>query len=282
MIWILNRGMEIYMNFQALWLKFGDSITSLGIKVLLAFLTLVIGLKLIGWVRKITKRCLQRANADLGLIQFLDAFIKFSLIGVLVLGIATSFGVQVASITAILGSAGVTLGLALQGSLSNFAGGVLILLLKPFKVGDYIIEDTNKNEGTVTEISLFYTKLSTFDEKVVVLPNGNLANTSLTNVTEADTRRLDLKISVSYDSDLKAVKMILQEILNSEEGVLKDRETTIFVDDFGDSGIIMGVRCYTKQPDFWQTKWRILEKIKEEFDENKIEIPYNKLDVYMK
>lgn len=270
------------MSFDYLWAEFGDKLIQLGIKVVLAFLTLFIGLKLIRWVRKITKKCLQRANADVGVMQFLDAFIKYSLMGVLVLGIATSFGFQVASLVALLGSAGVTLGLALQGSLSNFAGGVLILLLKPFKVGDYIREDTNGNEGTVTEISLFYTKLTTFDEKIIVLPNGTLANNSLTNVTGADTRRLDLKVSIAYDSDIKKVKAILQELLEAEKGVLKDREINIFVDDFGESGIIMGVRCYAKQEDFWQVKWRILEMIKQKFDENQIEIPYARVDVQIR
>ena len=258
------------MSFEVLWAEFGDSLTQLGIKVLLAFLTLFIGLKLIKWVRKITKKCLQRANADVGVMQFLDAFIKYSLIFLLVLGIAASFGFQVTSLAALLGSAGVTLGLALQGSLSNFAGGVLILLLKPFKVGDYIKEDTNGNEGTVTEISLFYTKLTTFDEKIIVLPNGT------------DTRRLDLKVSVSYDSDIQKVKKVLQEILDSEAGVLKNREVNIFVDNLGDSGIIMGVRCYAKQEDFWKLKWHMLEMIKLKFDENQIEIPYARVDVQIR
>lgn len=270
------------MSFEALWAKYGDSLTSLGIKVLLAFLTLFIGLKLIKWVRKIAKKCLQRANADVGVMQFLDAFIKYALLFLLVLGIAASFGFQVTSLAALLGSAGVTLGLALQGSLSNFAGGVLILLLKPFKVGDYIREDTNGNEGTVTEISLFYTKLTTFDEKIIVLPNGTLANNSLTNVTGTDTRRLDIKVSVAYDSDIQRVKVILQQVLDAEGRVLKDRETTIFVDDFGESGIVMGVRCYTKQEDFWPVKWRLLEEIKTAFDKNNIEIPYARLDVQIR
>ncbi len=270
------------MSFEVLWAEFGDSLTQLGIKVLLAFLTLFIGLKLIKWVRKITKKCLQRANADVGVMQFLDAFIKYSLIFLLVLGIAASFGFQVTSLAALLGSAGVTLGLALQGSLSNFAGGVLILLLKPFKVGDYIREDTNGNEGTVTEISLFYTKLTTYDEKIIVLPNGTLANNSLTNVTGTDTRRLDLRVSVSYDSDIQKVKKVLQEILDSESRVLKDREVNIFVDNLGDSGIVMGVRCYAKQEDFWKLKWHMLEMIKLKFDENQIEIPYARVDVQIR
>lgn len=270
------------MNFEKLWAEYGDSLTQLGIKVLLAFLTLFIGLKLIKWIRKIIKKCLQRANADLGVMQFLDAFIKYTLIFVLLLGIASSFGFEVTSLAALLGSAGVTLGLALQGSLSNFAGGVLILLLKPFKVGDYIREDTNGNEGTVTEISLIYTKLKTYDEKIIVLPNGTLANNSLTNVTGTDTRRLDLRVSVAYDSDIKKVKSILQELLDEDVRVLKDREINIFVDNFGESGIIMGVRCYTKQEDFWQVKWHLLEVMKQRFDENRIEIPYSRVDVQIR
>ncbi len=262
--------------------QLGDKLIQLGIKVIFACICLFVGLKLIKWVRKLTKKCLERANADVGLIQFLDAFIKFSLLILLVAGLATSFGVQVASLVAVLGSAGVTLGLALQGSLSNFAGGVLILLLKPFKVGDYIKEDTNNNEGTVTEISLFYTKLTTFDEKIIVLPNGTLANNSLTNVTGTDTRRLDLKIGVSYDSDIKKVKEVINQLLEKENGVLKERETNVFVDNLADSSIMIGVRCYTKQEDFWQVKWRLLENIKYAFDENQIEIPYPKMDVQIR
>lgn len=267
---------------QAILEQLGDKLIQLGLKVVFAFICLFIGMKLIKWVRKITKKCLVKANADTGLIQFLDAFIKFSLMIILVIGLATSFGFQVASLVAVLGSAGVTLGLALQGSLSNFAGGVLILLLKPFKVGDYIKEDTNNNEGTVTEISLFYTKLRTFDEKIIVLPNGTLANNSLTNVTGGDTRRLDLKIGVAYDSDIKKVKEVLSNLLDEEKGVLKERETNVFVDDLGDSSIVIGVRCYTKQSEFWQVKWRMLENIKLAFDENGIEIPYPKLDVQIR
>lgn len=270
------------MNFDKIWEQFGDGITALGIKVILAFLTLFIGVKLIKWVRKITKKCLQRANADIGVIQFLDAFIKYSLIIVLVLGIASSFGFEVTSLAALLGSAGVTLGLALQGSLSNFAGGVLILLLKPFKVGDYIKEDTNGNEGTVTEISLFYTKLTTYDEKIIVLPNGSLANNSLTNVTGTDSRRLDLRVTVAYDSDIKKVKEILLSILNEDEKVIRTKDIDVFVDNLGESGIILGVRCYTKQADFWQVKWRLLEIIKHKFDENNIEIPYTRMDVMIR
>lgn len=259
--------------------QLADKLIQLGFKVVFAFVCLFIGLKLIKWVRRIAKKCLLKANADTGLIQFLDAFIKVSLLIVLITGLATSFGFQVASLVAVLGSAGVTLGLALQGSLSNFAGGVLILLLKPFKVGDYIKEDTNNNEGTVTEISLFYTKLHTADEKTIVLPNGTLANNSLTNVTESDKRRIDLTVGVSYDSDIKKVREVLTTLLENDPGVLKDCAMNVFVQDLADSSVVMGVRCYAKQKEYWQVRWRLLENIKTTLDENNIEIPYPKMDV---
>lgn len=262
--------------------QLGDTLIQLGLKVVFAVICLIIGMKLIKCVRKITKKCLVKANADMGLIQFLDAFIKFSLMILLVAGLATSFGVQVASIVAVLGSAGVTLGLALQGSLSNFAGGVLILILKPFKVGDYIVEDVNKNEGVVSEISLFYTKLRTTDERIVVLPNGNLANNSLTNVTESKYRRLDLKIGVSYDSDIPKVKKVLTDLISQEESIIKNQESLVYVDELADSAVIMGVRCYVLQSEYWTTKWRMLENILTTFEKNDIEIPYPKMDVQIR
>ena len=165
----------------------------LGVRVLLSVLVFVIGVQLIKLIRRILKKSLKRARADLGVVQFLDSLVKTVLYVVLVFTIATGFGVDAASIVALVGSAGVAVGLAVQGSLSNFAGGVLILLLKPFKVGDYIKEDNKGNEGTVTEIQLFYTKLTTVDNRIIILPNGTLANTSMTNVTEADAENADVE-----------------------------------------------------------------------------------------
>ncbi len=175
----------------------------------------------------------------------------------------------------------VALGLALQGSLSNFAGGVLILLLKPFEVGDYIIEDTNKNEGTVKEIQIFYTKLCTIDNKTIVIPNGILTNNSLTNATAKDERRLDLKIDISYDADLKKAKLLIERILTEDEAVLQDEEINVFVDSLGESSVVIGARAWTKSEAFWPARWRILEEIKEQFDENGVEIPYRQLMVHM-
>lgn len=254
---------------------------NLGWRVLLAVLAFAIGVQLIRIVRSILKKSLQRANADKGVIQFLDSFVKAALYIVLTLMIAGSFGLDAASVMAILGSAGVAISLAIQGSLSNFAGGILILLLKPFKVGDYIIEDSKNNEGTVSEIQLFYTKLTTPDDKVIVLPNGTLANTSLTNVTATEVRRMDIKIGIGYQADLKRAKEVLLLVLQSDEAVLMDRECFVYVDELGDSAVILGLRCWFKNEDFWQGKWRITEQAKLKLDEADIEIPYPQMDVHL-
>ena len=254
----------------------------LGIRVLLAFLFFFLGMQLIKLIRKILKKSLQRADAEVGVVQFLDSFVKFALYLVLIFMIASSFGLDAASVVAVLGSAGVAIGLALQGSLSNLAGGVLILLLKPFKVGDYIIEDTNKNEGTVTEIQIFYTKLTTPDERTVVLPNGTLANSSLTNVTNTGIRRLDMTVGISYKADLKLAKETALDILKEDAVTMKNKELDVFVAELGDSAVLLNLRCYVKSEDYWPTRSRVLEAVKLAFDENGVEIPYPQMDVHVK
>ena len=253
----------------------------LGIRIVLALVFFAIGVQFIKLLRRIIKKSLNRANADVGVTQFIDSFIKIGTYAVLIMLIATSFGVDAASIIAVFGSAGVAIGLALQGSLSNLAGGVLILILKPFKVGDYIIEDTNKNEGTVSEIQIFYTKLTTPDNKTIILPNGTLANSSLTNVTHAPHRRNDMKIGISYDSDIKTAKAVLSKLLEEDEAVLKDREMLVFVDELADSSVVLGVRCFVLQDDYWAARWRLLENAKYALEEANIVIAYPQLDVHI-
>lgn len=167
---------------------------------------------------------MNRAGAETGVIQFVDSFVKASLYIILILTLASSFGVDAASIVALLGSAGVAIGLAVQGSLSNLAGGVLILLLKPFKVGDYIVEGSSGKEGTVKEIQIFYTKLLTYDNQTIILPNGNLANNTIVNVTAAECRRCDVMVSVSYSADLKKAKEVLTRMLSADPNIMKDRD----------------------------------------------------------
>lgn len=254
----------------------------LGIRVLLSIIVFLIGIQIIKILRKIVKKSLERAGADTGVVQFLDSFIKFSLYGILLVMIAAGFGVDATGIMALLGSAGVAIGLAVQGSLSNFVGGVLILVLKPFRVGDYIKEDGHNNEGEVKEISLFYTKLATVDNKVIVLPNGSLANSSLTNATASDCRRMDMIVGISYQADLRQAKEVLMKVLEQEEAVLKDRDCLVYVDQLADSAVNIGVRCWFSIEDFWKAKWRVTENIKYALDDAGIEIPYPQMDIHMK
>lgn len=252
----------------------------LGIRVLLAIVFFFVGVQVIKLARRILKKSLQRARADVGVIQFLDSLVKVVLYVLLIFSIASGFGVDATSVVALLGSAGVAIGLAIQGSLSNFAGGVLILLLKPFKVGDYIREDGSGNEGTVSEIQLFYTKLTTPDNKTIVLPNGTLANTSMTNVTEAATRRLDIPVGISYDSDIKKAREVLTDMMKADTATLKDREMLVYVDALADSSINLGIRCWVKKEDYWETKWRLTENTKYALDAAGISIPFPQISVH--
>ena len=200
----------------------------------------------------------------------------------LIFMIATNFGVESSSVAALIASAGVAIGLAVQGSLSNFAGGILILVLKPFTVGDYIIVTQENIEGTVKEIQIFYTKLATIDNQTVVVPNSILTNNSLTNVTARPERKLDLKVGISYEADLRKAKQIVEEKLRDDPSVIQDEEKRVFVDSLGDSAVVIGLRAWVKTDEYWTTRWRILEEIKLTFDEEGIEIPYNQLTVHMK
>ena len=262
--------------------ELADKAIHFGLKVVFAIVTFLIGVQVIKLIRRIIQKTLTRANAEKGVLQFLDSLLKVVLYVILVFLIATSFGVSVAGVVTLLGSAGVAIGLSLQGSLSNLAGGVLILLLKPFKVGDYIIEDTKGNEGTVSEIQMFYTKLTTPDGKVIVLPNGTLANNSLTNVTANPERRVDLKIGIAYSADLKRAKEVAEQVVRTQENILQEQPVMVFVDSLGDSEVVLGVRCYVPGGNYWDVRWALTERLKLAFDENGIEIPFPQLDVHTK
>lgn len=274
-------GEEINVGLiQSYLQKLPETILHLGIRVLLALVVFLIGAQLIKLVCKILKKSMVRGNADLGAIQFLGSFVKIALYVILIFFIASGFGLDAASIVALLGSAGVAIGLAIQGSLSNFAGGVLILLLKPFKVGDYIITG-NGNEGTVIEIQIFYTKLTTGDNRLVVIPNGDLSNSSMINVSAMPKRRLDISVGISYQADIRKAREVLMPVLETDTMVLQDQEKRIFVDSLGESAVILGIRCYVTPENFWETKWRLNENIIYALDEAGISIPYNQLDVHL-
>lgn len=261
-----------------------DSIPGLitfGLKVLAALVAFFIGRLVIRWIRKIVRRSFERSGADKGVEQFVDSLLKYGLYALLVFSLISSLGFDTTSVAAVLASGGVAIGLALQGSLSNFAGGVLILLLKPFVVGDYIIEDTNGKEGTVKEIQIFYTKLSTIDNKTIVIPNGMLTNNSITNATAKDERQLDLRVGISYDADIRQAKSVIENLLIKDECIIKNEQINVFVHELADSAVVLGIRAWVKNEEYWTTRWRLLEEIKLLLDENGIEIPYPQMTVHM-
>ena len=268
---------------------FNDNIPNLiafGLKVIFAIVFYLIGSKVISVIRKVVGKSMERSNADVGVRQFVDSMLKFGLYALLIFMIATKFGVESSSVAAIIASAGVAIGLALQGSLSNFAGGILILLLRPFAVGDYIIfceiiVNSEGIEGTVKVIQIFYTKMTTIDNKTIVVPNSILTSNSLTNVTARPERQLDLKVGISYESDLKKAKEIVENLLLKDEDVIQDEEIKVFISELADSSVVIGLRAWVKTEAYWTTRWRILEEIKMSFDEEGIDIPYNQLTVHM-
>lgn len=257
-----------------------DGIIGFAGDALIAILILVIGFKISKKIAKFVKK-LMSDRFDAGVVSFFYSFVNLGLKAIVIFSAVTRIGVASSSIIALLGSAGVAIGLALQGSLSNIAGGVLILILKPFQVGDYIKLDNSGNEGTVCNIDLFYTRLKTGDNQTVVIPNGVVSNSSLTNVTRQDYRRVDLMIGISYDQNIDEVREVLTSIVARQEHavVTQDRPVQIFVSGFGASSVEIGLRFWTPMDEYWEIRWTVLEEIKKEFDQKGIEIPYDQLEV---
>lgn len=267
---------------EAFWAFCTTTLIPALIKILISLVIYWLGNKLIKLLLNITEKAMEKAKLDEGVQSFLKSALKIVLFVVLLFVIISYLGIATIGLAALFASAGVTVGLALQGSLSNLAGGVLILILKPFKVGEYII--ACGDEGTVISIEILCTKLRTGDNKVVVIPNGALANSNITNVSREEFRRVDMIFGVEYDSDLKLVKRLLQEAGEKHELVLKDEDHAIkvFISEFGASSIDFGFRVWCKNADYWTVKWDLMEQVKEAFDANNIEIPYNQLDVNVK
>lgn len=261
--------------------KLPEKLFQLGIRIVLAVLILLMGVQLIRFIRNILKKALIRSRIDDSAVRFIDSFSKYALYFLLIIMTASWMGVDAASIVALLGSAGVAIGLAVQGSFSNFAGGVLLLILKPFSVGDFI-KDGLGNEGTVKTIDVFYTQLVTPDNKTIVLPNGTLANGCITNYSDCKVRRMDIPVSIAYDADIKTAKQVLQQVLDQEQGIQGNGEQKVFVDALADSGVNLVVRCWALQEDYWEVKWRLVENIKYALDDAGIQIPFPQMDVHMK
>lgn len=269
-------------GYQQMFVEYLPDLTKFGLKVVIAILVFIGGRKVIQWAINFVKVSMQKASVDKGVIQFTSSLLRVVLYALLIFNIATNFGVKESSVAALLGTAGVTVGLALQGGLANIAGGIMLLIFKPFQVGDYIIVAQQTGcEGTVYRIEICYTTLISIDNKHVVIPNGTLSNSIITNVTARDLRKLELKVGISYQSDIRKAKEILENILRSDVDTKDDAEMVVFVDELGANAVIMGFRVWVATDSYWPARWRLNERIKEEFDANGIEIPYNQLQVHM-
>lgn len=259
--------------------KLTDYGTDAGLKIINVLIILFVGTKLIKLLIRIIMRTRVYNKMEPSVRSFVTSFIRISMYIVLFVTAAGIMGVPMTSIIALLGSAGVAIGLALQGGLSNIAGGLVILIFKPFKVGDYI--DTHTDSGTVKDISLFYTTLITPDNKLISIPNGTLANSATVNYSHEKKRRLDINVGVSYDNDIDLVKKVLEDIINKEKRVMKEEAIFVKLTEYQDSSLTYTIRVWVNSSDYWDTKFDLLEKIKNEFDKNKISIPYPQLDVHI-
>lgn len=251
------------------------------VDIIVALLILVIGKKLIKVIQKWIRKIMDKGRLDEGVKSFLDSLLKLALYFVLVILIVSRFGVTASSMIAVLGSAGLAVGLALQGSLSNFAGGVLILILRPFEIGDYI-KTADGFEGTVNQIQVCYTRLLTVDNQLITIPNGTLSNQTITNVSKMDKRRVDVTVGVAYDTDLQKAQSIMRQLLAQAEGRLPEEEPIVFVGNLGESAIEISGRVWVKADSYWPVKWRLNEELAEAYREAGICIPYPQLDIHVK
>lgn len=260
------------------------SVETFALRLVIAFVIWFIGKRVVRFTHKLMRSSAEKHHWEPTVSRFLESLVKWGLYALTCYLIVEELGFSSSSILAMFTSAGLALGLALQGSLSNFAGGVLILLLKPFRAGDYIIEDTHKNEGTVRSIDLFYTTLTTVDNRTIVIPNGMLSNSSLTNVTNQKERQLILPFSVSYEANLAEAKQAILSCIDRQEAVIRtpERPVQVVVAQLGDSSIVLEARLWVPTPLYMPTKWALNEAVKKALDEAGIAIPYPQMDVHMK
>ena len=272
------------MDWQQVWATVLDWLTHTGIKIVISLIVLFVSFKLINvisrrWAKK-SEKLSEKGKADKTISRVVNHVVKISLKVVVTVGVIGYLGIDTSGIAALVASIGVCVGLAVNGALSNLAGGVLLLITRPFKVDDYI--STCGHEGTVEDIFMCNTKIRTVDNKVVYIPNGTLSTSTIVNYSAKDLRRVDMDFTISYSNDFEKAKKIIEEVYSAHELVLKDPESTVRMSSHGESSIVLTAKMWTKNDDYWTVKYDMLERVKKAFDENGIEIPFNQLDVHLK
>jgi len=249
-----------------------------GINIVLALLIFLVGRFVINFIVKIVRTLLSKAKMDLILINFVCSIVRTLLLLFVIIASLNQLGVDTTSLIAILGAAGLAVGLALQGSLQNFASGVMLIVFRPFKSGDFV--EAGGVSGTVEKISIFSTQMKTGDNREIIVPNGKIYGDVITNFSARDTRRIDMIVGIGYDDDLKKAQSILHDILSSDDRVLDDPKPLIAVSELADSSVNFVVRPWVKSGDYWAVKFALTEQIKLTFDEQGISIPYPQMDIH--
>ena len=266
-------------NATNYWDKAAEMVMTFAPKVILAIVVLIIGFWIIKRIVKPTGRVMEQKSMDASLQKFLSSLISIVLKVMLLISVASIIGIATTSFVAVLGAAGLAVGLALQGSLANFAGGVLILMFKPYKVGDVI--DAQGHIGRVDSIQIFNTVLKTPDNKTIIIPNGPLSNGSITNVSTEPQRRVDMTFGIGYSDDILKTKDVLKNIIDNDTRILKDPAPAILVSELADSSVNFAVRVWCNSADYWGIYFDMHENVKLTFDKEKISIPFPQWDVHM-
>ena len=262
-----------------LWNQLSELLSSFGISLFIALSILIIGRQVVKILIKVISTALERSNTEDTVRIFVTNLLNTLLMIVVFIAAINQLGIQTTSIIAVLGAAGLAIGLALQGSLSNFAAGILIVIYRPYKVGDYIQADNHL--GTVDDIQIFSTVLKTPDNKLVIVPNGSIMNGSIVNFSNQDKRRVDIIASCSYEDDIDKVKSVLADILSKDERILNEPKPRIAVSELADSSVNFIVRPWVKNSDYIDVYYSLLEEIKKRFDQEGIAIPYPQTDVHI-
>ena len=267
------------MNFEKLLEVGKQLLVDYGPGLLMAVITLVIGLWVIKIFTNVIHRVMQKSRVEASLHKFLASLFSIIMKVLLMISVASMVGIETTSFIAILGAAGLAIGLALQGSLGNFAGGVLILLFKPYKVGDFV--DAQGVTGTVNEIQVFNTVLKTPDNKTVIVPNGAISNGIITNFSTEETRRVDMTFGIGYSDDIDKAKSVMQDLVTKDERILAEPAAQIAVSELADSSVNFVVRVWAKASDYWGVYFDMQEAVKKNFDQNNVSIPFPQQDVHV-
>ena len=273
------------MDLQQVWQTVQNWLTTTGIKVVISIVIMIVSFSIINWLsKKIAKRADKKVESnkkiDKTIYRTLSYVAKVGLKVLVVIALIGYVGIETCAVTALIASLGVGVGLAINGTLSNLAGGILILITRPFKDDDYI--DACGYSGTVEDIRICHTKLRTTDNKVIYLPNGKLSTSEIVNYSEKDLRRVDLTFSISYSDDFEKAKKVIEEVWNQNELILKDPAPSVRVSAQSASSIDLTAKVWCKNEDYWTVNFDMLEQVKTAFDQNGIQIPFNQLDVHIK